>query len=182
MSKIPLSGWHDLIAGALCEGRRREESTKWRGTQGELSWKSNTKRKFIAGAIATNYALFFVETDSCRINDRTVASKTGCITRTGSLSLEKVKVQGLVVIGSTSGLPTRRQHLTVHSWLLWFLRLESVIHYSTTFSHTFWTFLSTIVNAISSRYESVEKINRLFWSDILFDVVARRFGFVQVIF
>lgn len=29
---------------------------------------------------------------------------------------------------------------------------------------------------------SVEKINRLFWSDILFDVVARRFGFVQIIF
>lgn len=53
-------------------------------------------------------------------------------------------------------------------------------------SHAFWTFLSTIVNAISSRYDflarSVEKINRLFSSDILFDVVARRFGFVRVIF
>lgn len=74
MSKIPLSGWHDLIAGALCEGRRREESTKWRGTQGELSWKSNTKRKFIAGAIATNYALFFVETDSTVSHQRSDSS------------------------------------------------------------------------------------------------------------
>lgn len=58
----------------LCEGRRREESTKWRGTQGELSWKSNTKRKFIAGAIATNYALFFVETDSTVSHQRSDSS------------------------------------------------------------------------------------------------------------